>query len=146
MPKQIMHRTASDNEYLHQDFHGALSAGIEYLHENYGEDAVREYLWRFARTFYAPLTEAIKTRGLIVIEEHFRKIYDLEGGVVRYASSEHELRIEVEACPARTAGRIGKSEIGTVADALTVPVLTGSPVPALYGEARVDVVHDDPKS
>jgi hypothetical protein len=102
MPKQTMHRAASDNEYLHQDFHGALSAGIDYLHEQHGEEAVREYLWQFARTFYAPLTEAIQQRGLAALEEHFRNVYALEGGTVRFTSSEEELRIEVDACPAVT--------------------------------------------
>lgn len=100
MAKQIMHREASDNAYLHPDFHGALSVGIEYLHETFGEEAVRRYLWQFAKSFYAPLTESIESRGLAALEEHFRKIYDLEGGVVRFELSEDELRIEVEACPA----------------------------------------------
>jgi len=95
-----MRRSASDNEYLHPDFHGALSAGIEYLHERYGEQAVREYLGQFARTFYAPLTEDLRRRGLVALEEHFRRIYDLEGGCVRFARSEDELRIQVDACPA----------------------------------------------
>ncbi len=95
-----MRRTSRDNRYLHRDFHGALSVGIEYVHENYGPEAVREYLWQFARTFYAPLTESLKRRGLVALEEHFRTIYELEGGEVRFLSSEDELRIEVEACPA----------------------------------------------
>ena len=102
MAKQTMRRDAGDNQYLHQDFHGALSVGIEYLHENYGEDAVRDYLWQFARSFYAPLTEALGKRGLVALEQHFRRIYDLEGSVVRFALSENELRIEVDACPAVT--------------------------------------------
>ncbi len=102
MTKETMRRTAGDNEYLHRDFHGALSAGIEYLHENYGEEAVREYLWQFARTFYSPLIDDLKRRGLAAVEEHFRKIYELEGGDVRFERSENELRIEVDACPAVT--------------------------------------------
>jgi hypothetical protein len=100
MAKHVMRRTAGDNEYLHRDFHGALSAGIEYRHENSGEDAVREYLWQFARAFYAPLTDALRRRGLAALEEHFRTVYELEGGEVRLARSEDELRIEVDACPA----------------------------------------------
>ena len=100
MAKQVMRRTASDNEYLHRDFHGALSAGIEHLHETYGEEAVRAYLWQFARAFYAPLSEALRLRGLVALEEHFRKVYGLEGGEVRFTRSEDELRIEVDACPA----------------------------------------------
>jgi len=102
MAKQVMRRSAGDNEYRHRDFHGALSAGIEYLHEHYGDDAVREYLWQFARTFYAPLTEALRARGLVALEEHFRKVYDLEGGAAQFHRSEDELRIEVVACPAVT--------------------------------------------
>ncbi len=102
MTKQTMHRTAGDNEYLHRDFHGALSAGIEYLHEVFGEEAVREYLWQFARAFYAPLTAALNRQGLVALEAHFRSIYELEGGNARFVWSEDELRIEVEACPAVT--------------------------------------------
>ena len=44
MTKQTMHRTAGDNAYLHQDFHGALSVGIDYVHDHYGEQAVRDYI------------------------------------------------------------------------------------------------------
>lgn len=100
MARQIMRREASDNAYLHQDFHGALSAGIEYLHTTCGEEAVREYLHQFARSFYAPLTAALATRGLVALEEHFSRVYELEGGSIRVDRSEDELRIEVEACPA----------------------------------------------
>lgn len=100
MSKQTMHRTASDNTYFHRDFHGALSASIDYLQDNYGEEAVRQYLRQFAKVYYAPLTASISSRGLVAIEEHFRKIYDLEGGTVRFDLSENELRIEVDACPA----------------------------------------------
>jgi hypothetical protein len=97
-----MRREAGDNQYLHPDFHGALSAGIEYLHQRYGEQAVREYLWQFARTFYTPLSDDLRRRGLVALEEHFRRIYDLEGGAVRFTRSLDELRIEVDACPAVT--------------------------------------------
>lgn len=100
MSKQTMHRTASDNTYFHQDFHGALSVSIDYLQDHYGEKAVRQYLWQFAKAYYAPLTASIISRGLVAIEEHFRKIYDLEGGTVRFDLSENELQIEVDACPA----------------------------------------------
>ena len=64
MPREILHRSAAENEYLHKDFHGALSTGIEYLHRRYGAKAVREYLWQFASTFYAPLIADVNTRGL----------------------------------------------------------------------------------
>jgi len=102
MTKKTMHREAGDNQYLHRDFHGALSAGIQYLHVHYGAAAVREYLWQFGRAFYAPLTEDIRRRGLAALEDHFRGIYELEGGDVRFTRSEDELRIDVTTCPAVT--------------------------------------------
>ena len=100
MPKQVMRRTAADNEYLHQDFHGALSAGIEYLHRRYGEQAVRDYLRQFARAYYAPLSAALRERGLGSMREHLERIYDIERGKIRVTCSQDELLLEVEACPA----------------------------------------------
>jgi hypothetical protein len=102
MPKQVMRRTAADNEYLHQDFHGALSAGIEYLHQRYGEQAVRDYLRQFAAAYYAPLTAALRERGLAAMREHLERTYQVERGRIRLTCSEDELVLEVEACPAVT--------------------------------------------
>jgi hypothetical protein len=36
MTRLRMERRASDNTYLHKDFHGALSAGLDYLRLTYG--------------------------------------------------------------------------------------------------------------
>ena len=102
MVKEVMKRQASDNEYLHKDFHKALSGGIEYLHLNYGEQAVREYLRQFANTFYVPLKEDLKQRGLVALKEHYEKIYKIEGGKIDITFSEDELILKVEACPAVT--------------------------------------------
>jgi len=100
MTKEVITRKASDNEYLHKDFHGALSAGIEYLHQNYGEQAVRDYLRQFALAFYSPLKKALNQRGLVAIKEHFEKIYKIEGGEIDISFSDDELILKVEACPA----------------------------------------------
>ena len=102
MPKEVITRKASDNPYLHKDFHGALSTGIEYLHERYGEQAVRDYLRQFARAFYKPLTDAVKARGLVALKEHFERIYRTEGAEARFRLSEDELVIDVPRCPAVT--------------------------------------------
>ena len=100
MAKEVMRRTAADNLYLHKDFHGALSRGIEYLDQQYGEDAVREYLRQFAKTFYSPLTNDIRERGLIALKEHWERIYQLEGGEITLTFSPDELVLKVKACPA----------------------------------------------
>lgn len=100
MPKQVMARKAGDNVYLHKDFHGALSNGIEYIHEKYGAEAVRDYLRQFADAFYAPLKADLTHRGLVALKEHYEKVFKAEGGRARFALSDRELRIEVEMNPA----------------------------------------------
>lgn len=100
MTKQTMRRQAADNDYLHKDFHGALSVGIEYLHRNYGPEAVREYLRRFALSNYAPLVADINRLGLVALRDHFETIYAREGGRIRTRLTDDELVLEVEVCPA----------------------------------------------
>jgi len=100
MPREVLHRSATDNEYLHKDFHGALSTGIEYLHRRYGAEAVREYMWQFASAFYAPLIADINTRGLAALREHFQRIYEQEGGEFSITLSEDSLSLDIQGCPA----------------------------------------------
>jgi len=102
MAKEVMRRNASDNEYLHKDFHGALSTGIEYLDKHYGKDAVCEYLRQFTRSYYTPLIEEMKSRGLVALKEHFEKIYRIEKSKVDIDFSEGQLTVRVESCPAVT--------------------------------------------
>lgn len=102
MGKEVMRRHASDNVYLHRDFHGALSAGIEYLHEHYGEQAVRDYLRQFALGFYAPLRAALAERGLVALKEHFEKTYQVEQAPLDVDFSPDELVLRVASCPAVT--------------------------------------------
>ena len=100
MAKEVMDRRASDNEYLHKDFHGALSTGIEYLHRQFGSEAVREYLRTFALTYYAPLRAKLKADGLAALKQHFQKIYASEEGEIEIALANDELVLTVKACPA----------------------------------------------
>jgi len=102
MAKQVMRRKASDNVYLHKDFHGGLSTGIRYLEENFGEEAVREYLRIFTNTYFAPLKEQIRQRGLSALKEYFEELYEKEGGEVEITLNDDELIIRVAACPAVT--------------------------------------------
>ena len=102
MSKQVMDRRASDNECLHKDFHGALSAGIEYLQNNYGADSVRDYLRKFAKTYYAPLREKLGSEGLSALKEHFEELYAVEGGEVEIDLRTDELLVRVKSCPAVT--------------------------------------------
>jgi predicted ArsR family transcriptional regulator len=102
MPKEVMDRRASDNEYLHKDFHGALSSALIYLEDRFGPDAVREYLREFARKYYAPLREDLAERGLEAIADRLRRVYEDEGADVCIELDRDGLIVEVEACPAVT--------------------------------------------
>jgi len=97
---ETMTRRSADNEYLHRDFHGALSCGIQYLEDHYGVEAVRDYLRTFSLSFYAPLRAELTRRGLVALEKHFERIYGVEGGDVSIRRDDDELVIEVKECPA----------------------------------------------
>ena len=102
MARLRIDRNASDNQYLHKDFHGALSTGLDYVRLHYGEQAVRDFLRQFAMTWYAPLTEALRVKGLIALRAHYDRIFKLEGGSVDFRESPDELWIEVRENPAVT--------------------------------------------
>jgi hypothetical protein len=100
MPTEVMRRKPADNLYHHPDFHGGMSCGIEYLHKNYGPQAVRDYLRQFTLAFYAPLREKFRQRGLEVLKEHFEELYKNEGGKIEIRCTPDELVIDVAFCPA----------------------------------------------
>lgn len=91
---------ASDNEYLHKDFHGALSTGIDFLARKYGADAVKEYLRDFVYAYMKPLTEQVKVHGLSAIKDYYENIYSIEGGVAEFNLTDNELIIKVKKNPA----------------------------------------------
>lgn len=102
MAKEVMDRRASDNKYLHRDFHGGMNYGINYIGETYGDDGVREYLSDFARTYHAPLIEAVKTDGFAAIENYLKKIYEAEEASDELAlkRTTNTLTVHIRSCPA----------------------------------------------
>jgi len=99
---EVIDVRASQNTYLHKDFHIAMNTAIEYLSVKYGEDAVKDYLTEFARSFYAPLIRDINARGLIAMKEHYERIYSIENQAIEIEFNEDELSIYIPACPAVT--------------------------------------------
>ena len=100
MPKKTVDRKASDNTYMHKDFHGALCYAIKYLEDHFGDDAVTEYLRQVATTCFAPLTEKLKAEGLKALEDHWRDIFTKEGGEFLICYEEGKLVLDVAQCPA----------------------------------------------
>ena len=107
--KKVLDCKASDNEYLHKDFHGALCYAIKYLDENFGAKGTRRYLQQLGETYFAPLSEAMKTRGLAALEDHWRKVFTLEGGKFELRYDGDVLVLTVRECPGVAhLKRIGK--------------------------------------
>ena len=100
MPKQVMDRRAADNPYLHKDFHSALNCGIVYLHQHFGEQAVRDYLREFTLHWHAPLRQRLVAAGLGALRQYFETLYGVEGAAVRFEQTADELVVQVDACPA----------------------------------------------
>ncbi len=91
MTRQTLRQKTPDSKYYHPDFHIAFNYGIEYLHNNFGEESVREYLVQFANVYYAPLKKALQDKGLIAIKEHYENIYQIENAIFSLTISENEL-------------------------------------------------------
>ncbi len=100
MARHVMERRAADNPYLHKDFHSALHGGIVYLHQHYGEAAVRDYLREFSRRWHAPLRQRLLAEGLGALRQYFETLYSVEGATVHVEQTADELVLRVDACPA----------------------------------------------
>jgi len=102
MPVEVMNRSASDNRYLHRDFHLSLNTGIDYLYKTYTMADVEIYLTRFASNFYAPVIERIKKGGLEAAKTAFLSPYEAEDeqGVVTFTERKGEVIITISECPA----------------------------------------------
>lgn len=95
MAKQVMDRKASDNKYLHKDFHVTLDIGIDYVGKHYGDDAVIDYVTRFAHEYYRPMT-------LEELDKYFKHIYSEEERpeVLKTELKDGKLHVTVSECPA----------------------------------------------
>lgn len=85
---------------VHKDFHGALSYGIQFVEEQYGQAGLEDFLSRLAGSVYKPLVEGLRTRGLDAMREHWQNIFELEGGEFEMAMQDAALVLTVHRCPA----------------------------------------------
>lgn len=97
---KVLNFSASENTYLHKDFHGALCYAIKYLDEEYGPAATTRYLKQVGKTCFARLARSLKRQGLSVMEEHLKYIFSAEQGIfdIRYDGA--VLVLNVKKCPA----------------------------------------------
>jgi len=100
MPRKVMERRASDNKYLHKDFHGALLCGLEYVFDRFGQEGFEAYVRQAASALYAPVRDAVKQKGLVALEEYLRDIFTTEQGDFSSAWEGDALVFTVNVCPA----------------------------------------------
>lgn len=98
----IMDRTASDNKYLHREFHNYMSMGVDYLGRNFGDQEVIDYLTQFTHNFYAPDIAQMRGKGFAALAEFIRNTYRLEEAedAVHIDIQEDVMKVTIDYCPA----------------------------------------------
>ena len=61
---------------------------------------MEDYLRKMAKNVYRPLIKGLKKKGLKVLEEHWREIFDLEKGKYSLRHKNNQLILKVKECPA----------------------------------------------
>ena len=97
--KIVMTRKASDNKYLHKDFHITLNILLKYVDERFGKEAVVEYLSQFARSYHQPLHEQLKAGNLAALSDYLTEIYQKEDWTVQIRTGESFIELQQDACP-----------------------------------------------
>ena len=92
---------AAQNEYYPPDFYCILNMGLDYLGEQFGREEIEAYLIRFTRNVYAPVIQAIRTKGRQAIGEKLVDLYQNEkvSDALTIQSSGNTLSVETDYCP-----------------------------------------------
>ncbi len=96
---KVIERKASDNKYLHRDFHISMNMLMEYICKEYGSSALTDYLVQFAQEFHSIRKECLQKGDLGCLEKYFKEIYEKEEWPVQIEFKNDELVISQEACP-----------------------------------------------
>jgi hypothetical protein len=97
--KKIMVRKASDNKYLHRDFHLSQNILMDYICRNFGKDALTAYLEQFAGAYLQPVKQKLEAGDLNALLDYFTEIYQKEEWPVKITCGGDYLEIVQEACP-----------------------------------------------
>lgn len=98
---KVVERKASDNKYLHRDFHISMNMLMEYIYDKFGSVAITEYLKQFSAQFHKQRKKDLLEKGLGSLKDYFEKIYsDEEWPVI--IEFDDELKLEQSACPGIT--------------------------------------------
>lgn len=96
---KIIERKASDNKYLHRDFHISMNMLMEYICSNFGEDALTEYLVQFSKGFHKQRKEYLMKGDLVSLKKYFSDVYEKEEWPVEIILKDEVLTISQDSCP-----------------------------------------------
>lgn len=88
-------------KYLHRDFHLLGDNALKYCADNYGGEAVVDFVWRFAQVYFAPQIDDAKARGLVALKEWIEKIYTVEEApeVLHAELTDGQLTVTIDKSP-----------------------------------------------
>ena len=89
-----------ENNELHLDFHGTTNTTLDYIAEQYGEDALRGILRKTGREVYASIRTKLAADDASELLEHLNWFFYREKGKYRLSVTENEIILEVLECPA----------------------------------------------
>lgn len=96
---KIMERQASDNKYLHKDFHISQNILMGYIYRNFGKVALLKYLEQFASAYFKHLNEKLKSGETDALLDYFTEIYKKEEWPVKITSGEGYIEVLQDSCP-----------------------------------------------
>jgi hypothetical protein len=100
--KKVMKRKASDNKYLHKDFHLSMNILMNYINDNFGKEKLIEYLEQFAEAYHKPINQALKAGDIDALFKYFTDIYNKEEWPVKISRGQDYIEIKQDACPGIT--------------------------------------------
>lgn len=96
---KVVERKASDNKYLHRDFHISMNMLMEYISKEYGPSALTEYLMQFSCEFHSKRKEDLQKGDLSILYNYFLETYKKEEWAVSIEFKNDILIISQERCP-----------------------------------------------
>ena len=92
-------RYASGGE-LHRDFHASILDGVNYVRDNYGEDALKDVLFKTGTKVYKTLHEKLVAGDKSELLEWWRYYMDREGADYSLEETADGAVLTVRDCPA----------------------------------------------
>jgi hypothetical protein len=97
--RKIMKRDASDNKYLHKDFHLSMNIILTYIFKNFGREELVNYLKQYSEAWFWPLNRQLQKGDITPLVGYFKDIYSKEEWLVKIRHGNDFIEIEQESCP-----------------------------------------------